>query len=549
VTGATPTTNANGEAAVGSWRLGTTPGTNTLTATAPGTVAVTFNAIGEAGSGSALEFDVAPPTTVPSGNILTPAPVVQIVDAVGNPVAASGIPITISISSGGSLGGGALTRNTDANGRVSFVGVTASGAVGSYTLTFSGQGAPLNASLSITVGATSAAQSSLVLAPATISSGGTTTVTVTARDAAGNPISNASVALTAEPGPGSFGDASLTTGSDGEASTTFSTTATGTQTISATITGPIGGPVVESADLSVQAAATTTNISGHTPSPSIRGDPVTVTFTVSAASGSPVGQVSVTTDEGASCSGSTAAGQCVLTFNSAGTWTITATYQGGGGFSGSSDTEQHVVNPAPSDVTISGFSVEPVTVGQNVTVQYSVTSSAGTPDGDVSVTTLGPDDAPAAGPSCQATIAAGGCDVSFAAAGDWTVTATYGGSTGYAGDEASRSLTVLEPPGEGSALSIEIRREPSSEARSGERFSRQPEVRVRDAAGNNLAGVPVSVALYRGTGQLGGRLTDVTRANGVGSWDDLRITGTGSHTLRFSAGQVFALSTPISVAP
>lgn len=549
VTGATPTTNTNGEAAVGSWRLGTTPGTNTLTATAPGTVAVTFTATAEAGTGSGLEFNVAPPTTIASGAILAPAPVVQIVDAQGNPVAASGIPITISISSGGSLGGGALTRNTDANGRVSFVGVTASGAVGSYTLSFSGQGTPLTSPLSITAGAVSAAQSSLVLTPATISAGGNTTVTVTARDAAGNPIANASVALSAAPGPDDFGDASLTTAGDGEASTTFSAAATGTQTISATITGPIGGPVVESADLTVQAAATTTNIGSHNPSPSIRGDPVTVTFAVTATSGTPTGQVNVTTNEGASCSGSTAAGQCVLTFTTAGTWTITATYQGGGAFSGSSDTEQHVVDPAPSDLTITGFSVEPATVGQNVTVQYSVTSSVGTPDGDVSITTSGPDDAPAPGDSCVGTVAEGGCDVAFAAAGDWIVTATYAGSVGYSGDEAARSLSVLEPPGAGSASTIEVRRQPSSEVRSGERFARQPEIRVRDGSGNNVAGMPVSVALHSGTGVLGGRLTDVTRANGVGSWDDLRITGTGSHVLRFSAGQVYALSAPISVAP
>jgi Leishmanolysin len=49
VTSATVTTNASGIAQVGSWVLGTSPGTNTMTATAPGVgSAATFTAIGQA---------------------------------------------------------------------------------------------------------------------------------------------------------------------------------------------------------------------------------------------------------------------------------------------------------------------------------------------------------------------------------------------------------------------------------------------------------------------------------------------------------------------
>jgi hypothetical protein len=46
VTGGTATTDASGVATVGSWRLGNTPGTNTLTASVSGVAAVTFTATG-----------------------------------------------------------------------------------------------------------------------------------------------------------------------------------------------------------------------------------------------------------------------------------------------------------------------------------------------------------------------------------------------------------------------------------------------------------------------------------------------------------------------
>jgi hypothetical protein len=84
---------------------------------------------------------------------------------------------------------------------------------------------------------------------------------------------------------------------------------------------------------------------------------------------------------------------------------------------------------------------------------------------------------------------------------------------------------------------------------SGQKFQQQPEVRIRDALGNNLRNVPVSVGIASGSGSLAGRTTDRTGRNGVGSWDDLRIDGNGTHTLRFTAGTAIALSDPIVVSP
>ena len=547
ITGATPTTNASGEAAVGSWKLGSTAGTNTLTASAPGAGSVTFTATAEAGSGTGLEFQTPPPSTIASGAPLAPIPVLQIVDAQGNDVATSGVPVTIAISSGATLSG-TTTRNTDSNGRATFSGLSVAGPVGDYTLTFSGQGTPITADLAITPGSVSQTQSSVVVSPSTVDANVDATVTVTARDAQNNPIAGASVELSSPLGAGVFGTSSLATASNGTAVTTFTTGATGTHTVTATITGA-GGPVTVNADVTVQAAGTTTSIIGHAPNPSERGEQVTVQFDVTAASGNPTGTVEVTTDEGAGCQATTSQGQCNLTFNTAGTWTITAAYEGGGPDSPSSGTAQHQVNPTATQVLITGFSTEPAAVGQAVAVAFSVGSTFGTPEGTVSVATSGPNGAATAGPGCEGNTTTGSCQLTFATDGEWLVTATYGGSAGYFGDEDSRSLTVLPPPADGTPSSIEIRRQPSSVARSGLVFSQQPEIRVRDASGNNVAGVPVSVALSGGGGTLGGRTTDVTHKNGVGSWDDLRITGVGRFILEFTAGPVVTVSNAILVGP
>lgn len=544
VSGATPTTNSNGEAAVGSWTLGGSTGTNTLTASAPNAGSVTFTATGQPGSGSQLEFEVAPPSTVASGALMTPSPVVQIVDAGGNPVSTSGVPITISISSGATLSG-TTTRNTDSNGRANFTGLTASGPAGTYTLTFSGQGTPLTANIEITAGSPSGSQSSVQASPATITAGGSTDVTVTAEDAAGNPVSGASVSLSVAPGPGNFGSASLTTNSSGVATTTFTSTATGTQTIEATINGPTGGPVVETATVEIGAAGTTTNIIGHEPNPSLPGQPVTVTFAVGASGTSPSGLVHVSSSAGDECSGNTSIGECVLTFDEPGSVTITASFPGGGIYAPSSDAVQHTVALGATETLITSHTPEPSAPGDAVTVQFTVTSPSGTPAGTVLVTT----DEPA---TCEADVTAGQCAVSFAASGTHTITAAYQGDGVFATSSDTEPHEVAAPPPpppEGSPATVEVRRQPSPTAISGRAFQRQPEVRVRDAGGNSLRDVLVSVGLASGPGTLRGRTTDRTAPNGVGSWDDLRIDGIGAHTLRFTAGTVIALSDPIVVTP
>jgi adhesin/invasin len=175
-------TNAGGVAALTSWTLGITAGTNTLTATISGTGIVgnpaTFTATGQVGSAGKLAILRQPSATAQSGVAFAQQPKVQLEDAGGNPVATAGLAITAALASGtGGTLGGQLTVATDNKGAATFTNLSISGAQGAYTISFSNPnvtgvtsstvtlaaGAP--AQLAITVEPPSSAQNGAVLAP------------------------------------------------------------------------------------------------------------------------------------------------------------------------------------------------------------------------------------------------------------------------------------------------------------------------------------------------------------------------------------------------
>ena len=88
--------------------------------------------------------------------------------------------------------------------------------------------------------------------------------------------------------------------------------------------------------LTVQRASTATTITSSTPNPSIRGQIITVNFTVAPQyTGTPTGSVTVTASTGETCSAALAAGNCNLTFLASGPRTISAAYIGDPNFVGS----------------------------------------------------------------------------------------------------------------------------------------------------------------------------------------------------------------------
>src|ERR1051325_5713401 len=248
---------------------------------------------------------------------------------------------------------------------------------------------------------------------------GTPTGTVTVSD--GTESCNASVAVgSCSIAFNSAGAPSVTAAYAGDANYATSTSAPVTHTVGA--------------------ASTTTAITGHTPSPSVVGQGIAVSYTVTSGGGAPTGDVTVS-DGAATCTGTVAAGTCTLTPTTAGAKTLTASYAGNTNFAGSTSSPgtPHTVNPAVTTSTITAHAPDPSAVGQAVSFTFTVTANApgsGTPTGTVTVSD--------GAQSCGASVAAGTCSITFNAAGGRSVPASYAGDGNYA---ASTSTPVTQTVG------------------------------------------------------------------------------------------------------
>ena len=118
-------------------------------------------------------------------------------------------------------------------------------------------------------------------------------------------------------------------------------------------------------------ASTTVTITADSPDPSDFGASITVSFTVTSAGGTPSGTVVVTDPIGGSCTGNAPSDSCTLTPAGTGIRTLTATYQGNSSFSGSSDTEDHTVNPPPNQA--------PSAIPDNYSTPHDVALTVGAP--------------------------------------------------------------------------------------------------------------------------------------------------------------------------
>jgi large repetitive protein len=193
----------------------------------------------------------------------------------------------------------------------------------------------------------------------------------------------------------------------------------------------------------VNAAATTTTITGKTPNPSTVGQAVTVNFTVAAVApgaGTPTGNVTVS-DGSATCTGTVAAGTCTLTPTTAGAKTVTATYAGDGNFTGSTSAGvAQTVNVANTATTITGHTPNPSTLLQGIVVTFTVAAVApgsGTPTGNVTVS-----DGTA---TCTGTVAAGTCTLTPLTIGVKTLVATYAGDANFAGSTSPGVSHTVNP--------------------------------------------------------------------------------------------------------
>jgi hypothetical protein len=498
-----------------------------------------------------LTFVTAPSATVQNDQPLAQQPTVQLRDASSNPVAQSGVAITVAINSGGgNLGGGLLTVNTDASGQAAFGGLTITGTVGIRTLSFSGTGlTPLiSGSINVTPG-NPAGLAMVAQPPATATSGVPlapapsvglvdvsgnsvprlgTTVTVAATG--GATLGGTTSQATAPSGIATFPGLSLS-GAAGSYQLAFS---------SAGLTG------VSSSAIALSVAAPASGLSITTsPSAAVAND---VVFSQQPAiqlvdgSSAPVATAGVAVTAAIKSGQGALLGTLTVNTNSAGLATFTdlriqglvgtrtieftsgaLTPAESGAISVSAGTAkslqlvrdvpasvavQEVFNPAPS-VRLLDISGNPVD-STGVMIQVS----------------LAPAGATLGGTTTQATVAGGSATfpgLSLNGAGG-TYTLTFSGTA--LTSVPSSGVTLIAP------ANLTITVQPSASAGNNAPFNQQPVVQVTDASGAGKAGVTVSSAVVMVTGPnsvvLGGTTTQTTGNGGIATWTDLKIVKTGT---------------------
>lgn len=217
VTGANPSTNAQGIAAVGSWTLGTAAGSQSLTATAGALTPVTFSAAAAAGPAAAMLVTQGAAQTATVGTAVTQPPAVRVNDQFGNPVA--GVAVTFAVTGGGGQITGATTTTTAAG--VATVGSWTLGTIaGANGLSATAAGVPAAQSFSATGVAGPATQLTIVAGSgqsARVGSPLPVRPSVRVRDQYQNPVANVPVTFAVTVGGGAVAGAAQVTGTDGVA--------------------------------------------------------------------------------------------------------------------------------------------------------------------------------------------------------------------------------------------------------------------------------------------------------------------------------------------
>ena len=220
------------------------------------------------------------PGTVTADGETTTTLTVTAKDAEGNPIAGATVTLT-SADTGDHFG--TVSGTTNAAGVfTTTLSSTQANAADTVTALINGT-ASETATVDFTVGGVSQTTSSLAASPSTVTADGetTTTLTVTAKDAEGNPIVGATVALTSADTGDHFGTVSGTTNAAG----VFTTTLSSTQANAAdTVTALINGTASETAtvDFTVAGVSQTTSSLAASPSTVTADGTSTTTLTVTA---------------------------------------------------------------------------------------------------------------------------------------------------------------------------------------------------------------------------------------------------------------------------
>src|SRR6184192_1564210 len=241
--GTTTVAAVNGVASFATLSVNKSGTAYTLAATAAGLTAAASAAFSiTPGTATQLAF-TSQPGTATAGNPISPAVQVTAQDALGNAVA--GFTGNVTVALGANPGGGTLSGTMTVaatNGVASFATLNIDKAGTGYTLTAAtaGLSGATSTAFNVVAGTISATQSTVVAAPTVITAGsGAATITVTARDAAGNPVNGAAVVLTATGTGNTLTQPATPTDANGVATGSLTSTVAGSKTVTASLAGGI----------------------------------------------------------------------------------------------------------------------------------------------------------------------------------------------------------------------------------------------------------------------------------------------------------------------
>jgi adhesin/invasin len=545
---ASQATNGSGLATFAGLSINLAGSKNLTAASGALTAAVSSAFTISAAAASALTFTVQPSGAV-AGDTITPAVTVQLRDAFGNPVASSGVSVTLVLASGAGTLSGAAPQPTNGSGVATFSSLSVN-LVGSKTLGASASGLAGATSDPFVISPDAASQLAFVQQPTAAAATATITpaVTVQLLDRFGNSVPSAgvtvSVALSGGTGTLSGTLARSTSGAGLATFNDLSINLTGSKTISASSAGLTGAT---SGAFTISAGAAKKLAFGVQPSDLTAGATITPAVTVqlqdSVGNAVPSAGVaiSVALSSGTGTLGGTltrstdAAGLATfndLSLTSAGAKAITASSAGVTSIASASFT---VSAAAASQVTfvqeptsaVAGTAIAPAVTARlrdqfnnavssaGVAVTVSIASGTGALSGTATQSTNG---------SGIATFA----NLSINLAGSKTLRAV---ATGLVSD-TSASFTIS--PAAASQLSF--LQQPTGTVATAA-ISPAVTVQLLDQFGNAVpaSGTAVAIALSSGTGTLSGTLSRSTNASGIATFNDLSIELTGTKALTASA--------------
>ncbi len=549
---ATVATNAQGLAALTSWTLGAAPGANTVTAAVTGLAGnpVTFSATGTVGAATQIVI-VTQPVGAVSGVALGTQPVVELRDAQNNLVTSASGTITAAVASGGGAVAGTVTA-TAVNGVATFTNLRING-VGAHTVRFSvsGLSAATSASLNVTqvaaslqiqtqpAGAVSGAPLAtqpvvriLDNANLAISTGGASELPMLVTIESGSGVLTGTTLVNASGGVATFSNLTLT--GSGPHTLRFATATPSLGVVSSNIAVGAGAPTRIAAVSTVNQSAA---VSFPVVAPSVEvtdvvGNPVSgvnVVFAVTAGGGTTApasGGTVVTNANGRATLQSWTLG-AVPRVN-----TVTATVAGLTGspvtFNATATvgaaTQLVLVTQPAGAVSGVPFTAQPrlemrdasnnLVSTSTATVTVSRQSGTGTVVGTLSVNAV------------AGVVTFGNLQIN--GGGNHVLLFAAGGLASAVSNEISVSQV---------ASSLALVRQPGGAA-SGVAFTTQPVVHILDNAGVRVetgsgATLQLTASRETGTGALSGT-TQLLAVNGVVTFTDLALAGSGTHTLRFA---------------